>query len=69
MGIASSNGVDFLVLLDDVAAEQEQVLSGCPDQLCPLDKFLNTLSVHTLNPEKIHLLCSQAQVVELGNGE
>ncbi|KAM7054569.1 LOW QUALITY PROTEIN: lysophosphatidic acid phosphatase type 6 [Molossus nigricans] len=118
MGIASSNGVDFLVLLDDVAAEQgslqmaagpclhllessllkgegpatppgvtgvwqlrvagasgeprfrgEQVLSGCPDQLCPLDKFLNTLSVHTLNPEKIHLLCSQAQMVELGNGE
>ncbi|XP_054419336.1 lysophosphatidic acid phosphatase type 6 isoform X2 [Pteronotus mesoamericanus] len=47
----------------------EQVPRGCPDQLCPLDKFLNTMSVYALNPEKYHTLCSQALVMELGNGE
>uniref|UniRef100_G1NT12 Lysophosphatidic acid phosphatase type 6 n=1 Tax=Myotis lucifugus TaxID=59463 RepID=G1NT12_MYOLU len=45
---------------------EEQVPRGCPDQLCPLDKFLNTLSVYTLSPEKYHTLCSQARVTELG---
>ncbi|KAM8812346.1 lysophosphatidic acid phosphatase type 6 isoform 2-T2 [Rhynchonycteris naso] len=45
---------------------EEQVPRGCPDRLCPLDKFLNTMSVYTLNPEKYHTLCSQAQVTELG---
>lgn len=48
---------------------QEQVLRGCPDPLCPLDKFLNAMSAYTLNPEKYHTLCSQAQMMELGNGE
>ncbi|XP_040318424.1 lysophosphatidic acid phosphatase type 6 isoform X4 [Herpailurus yagouaroundi] len=47
----------------------EQVPKGCPDQLCPLDKFLNTLSAYTLSPEKYHTLCSQAHVIELGDGE
>lgn len=46
---------------------EEQVPRGCPDQLCPLDKFLNTLSVYILSPEKYHTLCSPAQVTELGN--
>ncbi|XP_006935110.4 lysophosphatidic acid phosphatase type 6 isoform X3 [Felis catus] len=48
---------------------EEQVPKGCPDQLCPLDKFLNTLSAYTLSPEKYHTLCSQAHVIELGDGE
>ncbi|XP_021543769.1 lysophosphatidic acid phosphatase type 6 isoform X4 [Neomonachus schauinslandi] len=48
---------------------EEQVPKGCPDRLCPLDKFLNTISVYTLSPEKYHTLCSQVQVMELGNGE
>nr|XP_012417136.1 PREDICTED: lysophosphatidic acid phosphatase type 6 isoform X1 [Odobenus rosmarus divergens] len=48
---------------------EEQVPKGCPDRLCPLDNFLNTISVYTLNPEKYHTLCSQVPVMELGNGE
>ncbi|KAI5282706.1 Lysophosphatidic Acid Phosphatase Type 6 [Manis pentadactyla] len=48
---------------------EEQVLRGCPDPLCPLDKFLNAMSVYALNPEKYHTLCSQAQMMELGNGK
>ncbi|XP_007459435.1 PREDICTED: lysophosphatidic acid phosphatase type 6 [Lipotes vexillifer] len=48
---------------------EEQVPKGCPDRLCPLDKFLNTMSVYTLSPEKYHTLCSEAQVMGLGNGE
>lgn len=39
---------------------QEQVPKGCPDRLCPLDKFLSALSAYTLSPEKYHRLCSQA---------
>lgn len=52
-----------------VSLPQEQVPRGCPDQLCPLDKFLNTMSVYVLTPEKYHTLCSQAQATELGKGE
>ncbi|XP_007130853.1 lysophosphatidic acid phosphatase type 6 [Physeter macrocephalus] len=48
---------------------EEQVPKGCPDRLCPLDKFLNTISIYTLSPEKYHTLCSEAQVMGLGNGE
>lgn len=48
---------------------KEQVPKGCPDRLCPLDKFLNTMSVYTLSPEKYHMLCSEAQVMGLGNGK
>ncbi|KAM9686136.1 lysophosphatidic acid phosphatase type 6 [Trichechus inunguis] len=48
---------------------EEQVPEGCPEGLCPLDKFLNTISAYTLSPEKYHRLCSQAQVIELGSGE
>ncbi|XP_001499046.1 lysophosphatidic acid phosphatase type 6 isoform X1 [Equus caballus] len=48
---------------------KEQVPRGCPDQLCPLDKFLNTMSVYTLSPEKYHTLCSQARELELQDGE
>uniref|UniRef100_A0A8B9XHU4 Acid phosphatase 6, lysophosphatidic n=1 Tax=Bos mutus grunniens TaxID=30521 RepID=A0A8B9XHU4_BOSMU len=48
---------------------KEQVPKGCPDGLCPLDKFLNTISVYTLSPEKYHMLCSEAQMMGLGNGE
>lgn len=48
---------------------EEQVPRGCPDQLCPLDKFLNAMSVYTLNPDKYHTLCSQAQVTGLRNAE
>ncbi|XP_032463827.1 lysophosphatidic acid phosphatase type 6 [Phocoena sinus] len=48
---------------------EEQVPEGCPDRLCPLDKFLNTMSVYTLSPEKYHTLCSEAQVMGLGNSE
>ncbi|XP_039073808.1 lysophosphatidic acid phosphatase type 6 [Hyaena hyaena] len=40
---------------------KEQVPKGCPDRLCPLDRFLNTLSAYTLSPEKYHTLCSQAR--------
>ncbi|XP_008584870.1 PREDICTED: lysophosphatidic acid phosphatase type 6, partial [Galeopterus variegatus] len=46
-----------------------QVPRGCPDVLCPLEKFLNTMSVYTLSPEKYHTLCSQTQAMELGSGE
>lgn len=31
---------------------KEQVPRGCPDQLCPLDKFLNTMSVYALSPDR-----------------
>ncbi|XP_007528735.2 lysophosphatidic acid phosphatase type 6 [Erinaceus europaeus] len=48
---------------------EEQVPRGCPELLCPLDKFLNAMSVYTVSPEKYHTLCSQAQTMELGNGE
>ncbi|XP_027829707.1 lysophosphatidic acid phosphatase type 6 isoform X2 [Ovis aries] len=48
---------------------KEQVPKGCSDRLCPLDQFLNTISVYTLNPEKYHMLCSEAQMMGLGNGE
>lgn len=48
---------------------EEQVPKGCPDRLCPLDKFLNAMSVYSLSPEKYHTLCSEAQVTGLGNGE
>lgn len=48
---------------------EEQVPTGCPDGLCPLDQFLNIMSAYTLSPEKYHTLCSQAQAMELGNGE
>ncbi|XP_008537543.1 lysophosphatidic acid phosphatase type 6 isoform X1 [Equus przewalskii] len=48
---------------------KEQVPRGCPDQLCPLDKFLNTMSVYALSPEKYHTLCSQARELELQDGE
>nr|KAF6396046.1 acid phosphatase 6, lysophosphatidic [Rousettus aegyptiacus] len=46
-----------------------QVPRGCPDQLCPLDKFLNAMSLYILTPEKYHTLCSQAQATKLINGE
>ncbi|XP_004469024.2 lysophosphatidic acid phosphatase type 6 [Dasypus novemcinctus] len=48
---------------------EEQVPRGCSEGLCPLDKFLNAMSVYTLSPEKYHTLCSQAQMMELGSGE
>ncbi|EAW50931.1 acid phosphatase 6, lysophosphatidic [Homo sapiens] len=48
---------------------KEQVPRGCPDGLCPLDMFLNAMSVYTLSPEKYHALCSQTQVMEVGNEE
>ncbi|KAL0590976.1 Lysophosphatidic acid phosphatase type 6 [Plecturocebus cupreus] len=48
---------------------KEQVPRGCPDGLCPLEMFLNTISAYTLSPEKYHALCSQAQAMEVGNGE
>ncbi|CAO2599318.1 Lysophosphatidic acid phosphatase type 6 [Lemmus lemmus] len=44
---------------------EEQVPRGCPDKLCPLDKFLNAMSAYAVNPEKYHTLCSQAQTMEL----
>ncbi|MBZ3875398.1 Lysophosphatidic acid phosphatase type 6 [Sciurus carolinensis] len=44
---------------------EEQVPRGCPDKLCPLDKFLNTMSVYTVSPEKYHTLCSQAQAMKI----
>ncbi|XP_006899586.1 PREDICTED: lysophosphatidic acid phosphatase type 6 [Elephantulus edwardii] len=46
---------------------EEQVPKGCPEGLCPLDKFLNALSAYTLSPEKYHRLCSQTQGMELGS--
>ncbi|XP_004647886.1 lysophosphatidic acid phosphatase type 6 [Octodon degus] len=46
---------------------EEQLPRGCPDKLCPLDKFLNTVSLYSLSPEKYRMLCSQAQELELGN--
>ncbi|XP_035303956.1 lysophosphatidic acid phosphatase type 6 isoform X1 [Cricetulus griseus] len=45
---------------------EEQVPRGCPDKLCPLDKFLNTMSLYAVSPEKYHTLCSQARTIELG---
>ncbi|KAM6167494.1 lysophosphatidic acid phosphatase type 6 isoform 1-T2 [Erethizon dorsatum] len=48
---------------------EEQLPRGCPDKLCPLDKFLNILSLYSLSPEKYRTLCSQAQELELGNEE
>lgn len=44
---------------------EEQVPRGCPDKLCPLDKFLTAMSAYALSPEKYHTLCSQARTVEL----
>lgn len=48
---------------------QAQVPRGCPDPLCPLDQFLDALSVYTLSPEKYRVLCSPAPATELGKGE
>ncbi|XP_034357346.1 lysophosphatidic acid phosphatase type 6 isoform X1 [Arvicanthis niloticus] len=45
---------------------KEQVPRGCPDKLCPLDKFLNTMSVYSVSPEKYQTLCSKARIMELG---
>lgn len=45
---------------------KEQVPRGCPDKLCPLDKFLNTMSAYSVSPEKYRTLCSQARIMELG---
>lgn len=45
---------------------EEQVPRGCSDRLCPLDKFLSTMSRYTLSPDKYHALCSQTQLLELG---
>lgn len=45
---------------------KEQVPRGCPDKLCPLDKFLNTMSVYSVSPEKYRTLCSKTRIVELG---
>uniref|UniRef100_A0A8C0WJM1 Lysophosphatidic acid phosphatase type 6 n=1 Tax=Castor canadensis TaxID=51338 RepID=A0A8C0WJM1_CASCN len=47
---------------------EEQVPRGCPDKLCPLDKFLNAVSVYTTSPEKYHTLCFPAQAVKSENG-
>ncbi|XP_055459789.1 lysophosphatidic acid phosphatase type 6 [Psammomys obesus] len=47
---------------------KEQVPRGCPDKLCPLDKFLNTMSVYSVSPEKHRMLCSQARAMEHGDG-
>ncbi|OBS74731.1 hypothetical protein A6R68_14734 [Neotoma lepida] len=44
---------------------EEQVPRGCPDKLCPLDKFLNTMSLYAVSPEKYRTLCSQARTMEL----
>ncbi|XP_051021701.1 lysophosphatidic acid phosphatase type 6 [Acomys russatus] len=43
---------------------KEQVPRGCPDKLCPLDKFLSTMSVYSVSPEKHRTLCSQARNLE-----
>ncbi|CAK6439824.1 unnamed protein product [Pipistrellus nathusii] len=48
---------------------EAQVPRGCPDPLCPLDQFLDALSVYTLSPEKYRALCSPAPATELGKGE
>lgn len=48
---------------------EEQLPRGCPEKLCPLEKFLNTVSLYSLSPEKYQTLCSQAQELELGNEE
>ncbi|XP_055979083.1 lysophosphatidic acid phosphatase type 6 isoform X1 [Sorex fumeus] len=48
---------------------EEQVPRGCSHGLCPLDKFLGAMSAYTLNPDKYHLLCSQAYVMEKENGD
>ncbi|XP_004581903.2 lysophosphatidic acid phosphatase type 6 [Ochotona princeps] len=48
---------------------EEQVPRGCPGRFCPLDQFLNAMSIYALSPEKYRTLCSQAQAMELGNGE
>nr|XP_004658996.3 lysophosphatidic acid phosphatase type 6 [Jaculus jaculus] len=48
---------------------EEQVPRGCPDKLCPLDQFLNTLSAYTVDPQKYRTLCSQAQAMEVGSRE
>lgn len=45
---------------------KEQVPRGCPDKLCPLDKFLNTMSAYSVSPEKYRRLCSQTRIMELG---
>ncbi|XP_037682126.1 lysophosphatidic acid phosphatase type 6 isoform X2 [Choloepus didactylus] len=47
---------------------EEQVPRGCSEGICPLDKFLNAMSVYTLSPEKYHKLCFQTQMMEHGNG-
>lgn len=65
LGTAENNGTAPL----SVSLPQGQVPRGCPDQLCPLDKFLNAMSLYILTPEKYHTLCSQAQATELINGE
>lgn len=44
---------------------KEQVPRGCPDKLCPLDKFLNTMSAYSVSPEKYQRLCSQTWIMEL----
>lgn len=46
-----------------------QVPRGCPHALCPLDKFLDSMSAYALTPEKYHLLCSQAYTMECENGD
>ncbi|XP_004717322.1 lysophosphatidic acid phosphatase type 6 isoform X1 [Echinops telfairi] len=48
---------------------EERVPRGCLEGPCPLDEFLNAVSIYTLSPEKYHRLCSQPQVTELGHGE
>ncbi|XP_069863647.1 lysophosphatidic acid phosphatase type 6 [Dipodomys merriami] len=48
---------------------EEQVPRGCPDKLCPLELFLNAMSLYTTSPEKYHTLCSPAQAVEFRNGQ
>lgn len=45
---------------------EEQVPRGCPDKLCPLDKFLSTMSLYAVSPEKYRTLCSPARTMELG---
>lgn len=44
---------------------KEQVPRGCPDKLCPLDKFLNAMSAYSVSPEKYQRLCSQTWIMEL----
>ncbi|KAG8517639.1 Lysophosphatidic acid phosphatase type 6 [Galemys pyrenaicus] len=47
---------------------EEQVPRGCPGPLCPLDKFLSTVSLYSVSPEKYHTLCSQARLADLEAG-